>query len=50
MAVQMGMNSLERADTAKRQDERISVWIRVSDGFHQTGFKCSKHLVMISVQ
>jgi hypothetical protein len=32
MAVWMGMNSLGRADTAKRQDERTSVWIRVSGG------------------
>jgi hypothetical protein len=35
----MGMNSFGRADTAKRQDEKTSVWIRVSDGVHQTGFK-----------
>jgi hypothetical protein len=35
----MGMNSLGRAGTTKRQDEKTSVWIRVSDGVHQTGFK-----------
>jgi hypothetical protein len=32
MAVWMEMNSLGRADTAKRKVGRIRAWIRVSDG------------------